>query len=147
MAQGSFKAQIDAWVAKTKERGEAVYKESAQRVIETMQRPRAAGGNMRVDTGFLRASLVASTSGIIPPTTAKPDDIPAFSYDAMQVNLVIAGADLKDTITAVYTANYARFREYGSRGQTADRFVALAAQQWPQIVDRVVAEAKARAGG
>lgn len=147
MAQGSFAATVSAWVKKTKERTLFVYQESAQRVVEVMQVPRGAGGNMRVDTGFLRASLFATTTGTLPPVTYKPDGDVKFSYDAAQVNLVIAGADITDPITVVYTANYARPREYGSRGQAGDRFVGLAAQQWNRIVNEVCAEAQSRAGG
>jgi hypothetical protein len=147
MAQGSFSAQVSDWVKETKERRDAVYRESAQRVVEVMQTPKAMGGNMRVDTGFLRASLIATTSAALPTTIDKPDGPAAFSYDAMQINLVIAGADITDPITVVYTANYARPREYGARGQPGDRFVALAAQQWQRIVAEVCNEAKSRAGG
>jgi len=147
MTQGRFAAEVSAWAAKTKERMDAVHRESAQRIVGVMQTPRAAGGNLRVDTGFLRASLVATTTGVLPPTTGKPDEAGAFSYNAGTINLVIAGADIKDPITVVYTANYARAREYGARGQPGDRWVSLAAQQWQRVVSEVVTEAKARAGG
>lgn len=147
MAQGSFAAQISAFVAETKQRREAVHKESAQRVVEIMQTPRNAGGNMRVDTGFLRASLVGLTSSALPGTVGKPDGRSAFSYDAGQINLTIAGAEITQPLTFVYTANYARYREYGSRGQAGDRFVALAAQRWGQVVTSVCEEVKARTGG
>lgn len=147
MAQGSFAAQVSDWVKATKQRQEAVYKESAQRVVAVMQTPKGAGGNLRVDTGFLRASLVATTSASMPPFRENPGGGAKVSYDPMQINLVIAGADIETPITVVYTANYARHREYGARGQAPDRFVALAAQQWGRIVNEVCAEAKARAGG
>ncbi|RZJ47425.1 MAG: HK97 gp10 family phage protein [Brevundimonas sp.] len=147
MAQGSFSAQVSGWVRETKERREAVHKGSAQEIVSIMQTPRGGGGNLRVDTGFLRASLVAITGTALPAQTIKPDGGEAFSYDGAQINLVIAGADISQPLTFVYTANYARPREYGARGQPADRWVALAAQQWPQVVDRVCTEAKARSGG
>lgn len=147
MAQGSFSAQISDWVKETRERRDAVYRGSAQRIVEIMQTPRGAGGNLRVDTGFLRASLVVTTSSALPAQTAKPDGPVTFSYDAAASSLVIAGADIKDPITAVYTANYARPREYGARGQAGDRWVALASQRWPQVVEQECAEARARAGG
>jgi len=147
MAQGSFAAEVNAWVRETKARTDAVYRESAQRVVEVMQTPRAAGGALRIDTGFLRASLVATTTGVLPPLQGKPDGVLAFAYDAGQINLVINGAEITDPITVAYTANYARPREYGSRGQPGDRFVALAAQQWQRIVSEVAAEAQARSGG
>lgn len=147
MAQGSFSGQVSRWVAETKQRMDAVHRESAQRVVQVMQTPRGAGGALRVDTGFLRASLVATVGGGLPAQTMKPDGVAAFAYDPGPINLVIAGADIKDPITVVYTANYARIREYGARGQAPDRFVALAAQQWQRIVNEVCAEARSRAGG
>jgi len=134
MAQGSFSAQVSAWVKETKARQVAVYKGSALEVVSLMQTSRAEGGNLRVDTGFMRASLTANTSGVLPPVTFKPYGVAVFPYDAGPINLVIIGADIKDPITVVYTANYARPREYGARGQAGDRWVALAAQQWPQVV-------------
>jgi hypothetical protein len=147
MAQGAFSTKVSAWVAETKERRDRVHRESAKRVIQVMQRTRSEGGNLRFDTGFLRASLVVTLGDALPAMTFKPDGVEQFSYDAAATNLVIAGADTKDPITAVYTANYARPREYGAKGQTPDRFVALAAQQWQQIVNQVCAEAQKRAGG
>ena len=145
MAQGSFSAKISEWVRETKERREAVHKESAQRVVAVMQTPRGDGGNLRVDTGFLRASLVA-TQVMALPATDKPDGA-AFSYDAGQINLTIAATDISEAVNFIYTAAYARPREYGARGQPGDRWVALAAQRWPQIVTEVCEEAKARSGG
>lgn len=147
MAQGSFAGQVSKWVAETKERRDAVHKESTQRIIGIMQTPRGAGGNLRVDTGFLRASLIATTGSTLPPTTAKPDGAVAVTYDASAISLVIAGADISDPLTAVYTANYARHREYGANGQPGDRWVALAAQRWGQVVEQVCIEAQSRAGG
>lgn len=143
---GSFEAQVSAWVAATKQRTVAVRNESAQRIVEIAQRPMAAGGRMRVDTGFLRASLLATTSTALPGPTFKPDGDVRFSYDPGQVALTIAGADLDDVITAVWTANYARPRNYGSRGQPGDHFRDLAAQQWTNVVAQVAAEAQSRAG-
>lgn len=147
MAQGRFSSQVSAWVAETKDRRDRVYKTSAQRIIALMQTPRSQGGNLRFDTGFLRASLVVTLSDTLPQQTFKPDGVDHFSYDAAATSLVIAGAQIKDPITAVYTANYARPREYGARGQTPDRFVALAAQRWQEVVNQVCAEAQSRAGG
>ena len=151
MAQGSFSAQVSAWVRETKDRQVAVHKGSAQAIVALMQTPRGAGGNLRTDTGFLRASLVATTGATLPAQTMKPDGVNVFAYDAGPINLVIAGADIKDPITVVYTANYARPREYGARGQPADRWVALAAQRWPQVVQQECAKAQAsvasRSGG
>lgn len=145
MAQGSYTASVSAWVRETKARMEAVHKESAQRLVEIMQTPVSLGGNLPVDTGFLRASLLATT-GNLPRQTENPGGAARFSYDGGQVNLVIAGADLTDVITVAYTANYAHHVEYGAKGRPGRRFVALASQQWPRIVSEVAAEAQRRAG-
>lgn len=133
-------------MAKTKARGDAVLRESAQRVIEVMQTPVAGGGNMPVDTGFLRASLQTSLGEPAAAITFNPGKAKV-SYDDGAVNLVIAGAHLGDTISAVYSANYAIYVEYGSKGGAGRRFVGLAAQQWPAIVAKVSQEAQQRAAG
>lgn len=143
MAQGAFSAKVSAWVKETKARRDAVYRGSAQEIVAGMQTPRNEGGNLRVETGYLRSSLVATTSDTLPAVTFKPDGIDAFPYDAGPISLVINGAEISEPITVVYTANYARPREYGARGQPADRWVALAAQRWPQVVEQQCAKARA----
>jgi hypothetical protein len=143
VSQQDFSATVNSWITETKERLLAVRNESAQRVIEVMQTPVASGGNLPVDTGFLRASLRATLGEPAFPVTENPGG--SFSYDAGTVSLVIADAKITDTITAVYGANYAIFVNYGTSRTPARRFVDLAAQQWPRIVEEVAAEARARA--
>ena len=140
-----FAAGVSGWAAETKDRIKAVRNESAQRVVEIMQTPVGAGGNMPVRDGFLRASLVATTGAAPLPTRDKPGDGQAYTYDAGDVALVIAGAGMNDTITFAYTANYARPQNYGSRGRPGRMFVDLAAQQWGRVVHEVVQEVNARA--
>lgn len=147
MAQGSFSAQIDAWVAETNGRVEAVFKQSAQEVIEDMQAPVGKGGNMPIDTGFLRASLQVNLSGPVPPSRdnpyTKPNSAPAWGDS--EAALSIAGAEIGDTIYATYGANYACHVEYGAKGRTGRGFVRLAAMKWQAIVTRVSARLRARA--
>lgn len=194
MAAGSFTAQVEKWVAETKERAVAVRNESTQRVIEIMQEPgpsragmssaisagaglgkvkkdgtrgvskrafgpaprMGGGGRLPVDTGFLRASLVVTIGETLPPITTPPKEGGAHTWDSSAVEMKLEGAGLGDTITAAYTAAYARRIEYGFKGkdklgrefnQAGTRFVALAAQQWPQIVAAVCREARDKAGG
>lgn len=105
-------------------------------------------GNVPVDTGFLRASLVVGIGTLSLPTTTPPENATgAFDWDEGAVNLVLSGAKMSDAIEARYTAVYARVAEYGGGSRRARRFVALAAQQWGAIVDQACAEAKSRAGG
>lgn len=148
MAQQSFSAQVNAWARKSERRMDAVFKESAQRVIAEAQKVRGEGGRMRVDTGFLRASGQVSLSGpplirqgFVPPADAGPG---SFAYSASPIALEIAGARLGGTIWFGYTAAYAAAREYGARGQAPDAFVRGAAQQWQDIVKQTTARIKAR---
>lgn len=115
-----------------------------------------AGGNMPVQTGFLRASLLASTAAM--PSIndeAKPADGKTYNYDPSSIDTVILTADLGQTLYFGYTAAYARRIEYGFSGEDslgrsyntpARRFVALAAQRWPQIVEANVAKLKSELG-
>lgn len=105
-------------------------------------------GNIPVDSGFLRASLVVGIGALSLPTTRPPENATGpFDWDEGQVNLVLNGAKMSDAIEARYTAVYARKAEYGGGSRRPRRFVALAAQQWGAIVEQACAEAKSRAGG
>lgn len=142
-----FTAQVDDFVRKTKERMTGVFRESSQRVISTMQEPAGAGGNMPVDTGFLRASLVVSTdelAGI--DHSARPDKDRKYNFNDGGVVTVIAGAEIGETIYAGYTASYAGHQEYGTSKTQGRGFVRGAAAQWQQIVTKVTAELKDRIG-
>ena len=140
----SFSAQVSAWAAQSEQRLTAVFRQSAQAVAGEVKKPVAAGGNMRVKTGFLRASLMASTSqmpSINPeakPATGAADN--SYSED-QNVTLIIAGADIGQTIYLGFTAAYARPREY------EDGFVRLTAQRWPQIVEECARLIKSRVAG
>lgn len=144
---GTFTAQIDAWIARSKVATEAVFKQSAQAVINEMNTPVAKGGNMPVDTGFLRASLQVGIDQI--PTAMdkeKPADAagrephsgPLYEPDTNAATMAIAGVRFGQTIFATYGANYAIYQE------NRNGFVRLAAQRWPAIVAQVADEAKAR---
>lgn len=146
----TFSAQIDAWVKETKERQVAVFRESAQRITEEILLPVAKGGHMRVETGFMRASLSASLDGGLPQFQERPEaavkasresGAPSIAFDISPVGLVISDADIGDTITFAFAANYARHVE--------NRFapVRLGAQRWPQVVAEVAQDAKRRVGG
>lgn len=147
MAQGSFSAGVTAWVAETRERMAAVRQEAAQRTVEIMQTPVAKGGNLPLDTGFMRASLQAQIGQGAFTARDNPGGDGSFSYDAGAVSLVIAKAKPSDPITLCYTANYAIHQEYGARGRPGRAFVRLAAQQWQRVISDVSAEAQARAKG
>lgn len=144
---GQFSAKVDAWTRKSKKRLLVVFQQSVQDVVDIMQTPVGAGGNMPVDTGFLRASLQAKIGS--PPTGFKTKGrLEAGAYRAevsatqMEYTLTINRAQLGDTIYAVYLANYAYFQEYGSQGRSGRGFVRLAAMQWPRIVQENIRKAR-----
>jgi hypothetical protein len=147
MGKLSFSAQVAAFAEKIPGAVEAVFKESVQEIVSEMQTPVAAGGRMRIDTGFLRSSLMASTASMpsINPNN-KPVDGRSYAYDEGQIEAVILGSDINDTLFFGYTAAYAGHREYGSNGQTPDAFVRSAAQRWDAIVEAKARELKSRLG-
>jgi hypothetical protein len=142
----AFNAQIGQWAGKALGTVEAVFKQSTRDVVAEMQTPLSAGGRMRVRTGFLRASLMASTAGMpgIDPA-ARPAAGQGYATDFAQLNAAIDAAAIGDTLRFGYTAAYAGHREYGAGGQPPDGFVRMAAQNWPAIVART-AKAVADAG-
>lgn len=85
-----------------------MFKESAQELVNELYRLVPVG-----DTGFLRSSLMASATAMPQMTRANPGVVvPA---DLGDIVLVIAGADLGDTIYLDYTADYAAYVHYGAR--------------------------------
>lgn len=130
----TFTGQIDAWVAKTVQRTEAVIKASTQDVIADAQVPVAKGGRMPVDTGFLRNSLQSSLAG---STSLSGGE----SYV-----MIAAQMEVGDVAEFGWTADYARHVEYGARGRPGRFFAGGAARKWPEIVAANVAKAKAAVG-
>jgi hypothetical protein len=149
MAQ-SFAATVGDWCAKVPNALEAVFKESAQELVsqldqlladEVYAKPQAPGYKR---TGFLRASLMASTS--VMPTLSRANPGAPVPADLGDVILVINGADLGDTIYLGYTANYAAYIHYGANGTTPRPWVTMVAQRWVMIVEAKAAEVKSRLG-
>lgn len=125
-----FDAQVAEWVRQVKDAAEAVALEAAQATLTDAQLPVAQGGNMPVLTGNLRNSLAVGIN--TEPTERTPD------FTAR-----LAGFELGDTISARWTADYAAYVEYGTRGRPGRAFVRQAAQRWGQHVK--AAEEKVRA--
>lgn len=146
MANLNFSTKIAAWAEKIEGATEAIFKDAAQEVVSEMQKPVSQGGRMRVDTGFLRASLMASTSAMPAINrAARPADGGSYAGDG-QIEAVLSGASLGDTLYFGYTASYAAHREYGANGSPPDAFVRSAAQNWQGIIAKSAAKAKAAFG-
>ncbi|WP_428029808.1 HK97 gp10 family phage protein [Ancylobacter sp.] len=154
-----FAASVGAWCHGVVGAIEAIHEDSVTDVVSVMQtagpskaatkadiknakkkfvgppQPAGHGGRMPVDTGHLRASLMASTSQMpsIDPNNNNPTGQPV-TYQPGQVETVIKGATLGQTIYIGYTAAYAAAMEYGSGSLAPYAFVRTAAQGWQQIV-------------
>lgn len=135
---GTFAASVGNWCKLVPEALEIVFKESAQEVVTQLN------ALAPVDTGFLRASLRASTSAMPALSLSNPGG--AFTVDAGEIVLVIAGAEIGDTIYLGYTAKYGAFVHYGSGGRPGRPWVDMVSQRWAQIVQQKAAEVKSRLG-
>lgn len=149
MAQVSFSAQVEGWVKKVEGAVEAIFKESVQELVhqadellKQMVYDQPPSPNYR-RTGFLRASVMASTSSM--PLANRPQGIPDGGYFA-EIELLIAGAEIGDTLYIGWTANYAAYVHYGARGTIPKPWVDMVAQRWVSIVDAKTAELKSRLG-
>lgn len=135
---GSFSATVGEWATKVDGAIEVVFKESCQELVAQLNAlvPR--------DTGFLAASLRASTTAMPVLSLANPGG--TFTADAGEIILVINGADLGDTIYLGYTANYGAFVHYGANGRPGRPWVDMVSQRWASIVAAKSAEVKSRLG-
>jgi len=122
-----FSADVDKWIRKSNIRLQAVIQQSAQDVISDAQRLRTAGGNMRLDTGFLVNSGKANI-GSMPSGQSKDSGYNKQSWDNASVMLTINRVKVGDVLYFGWTANYARAREH------KDGFMRLAVQKWQSFV-------------
>lgn len=138
MAKSGFANQVKAFTGKAKMRQEAIFKTSAARVLERASVPKAQGGRMPVDTGFLVNSSRASLEGA--PTSESFD--PPLAFSKMSVG---------DTVTVGWTAAYALRMEHGFVGkdklgrtyaQQGNGFLRSQVQNWMFIVQEVTEEVK-----
>jgi hypothetical protein len=130
----SFSAAIDSWVKQTDARMTAIFRSSAQEVSLRVT-GYLSGDLVNVQTGFLRASQVASTESMPPiKKGSKPKEGATYSLNSGQISLVIAGAEIGQTIYLGWTAEYGPYLEYGTSTIAPRGFVRLAAAQWQEIV-------------
>lgn len=141
----NFTAEVDQWVRETQQRMDAVLRMSIQRTITAMQVPQGKGGNLPVDTGFLRNSLNVTTGSPVPATQSNPYASPnSVNWSTSSVTATISGLHIGTTLYATYAANYALHVEYGANGRAGTAFVRTAAAKWPQIVNQAAAELRQR---
>lgn len=132
----SFGNEVAAYVDRYKKRLRATAKESVQETVDIAQKTRGEGGRMRVDTGFLRASIAAKV-GSMPSGESENNGQPA-SYEgsAVSAELLRWNPDKGETIFVGWSASYARPRE------AEDGFMRGATEKWPDTVDKVAEKVK-----
>lgn len=150
MAQGdSFAASVADWCHAVEGAAEAIFKESVQELVAEADRlltqlvyEAPASPNYR-RTGFLRSSVRVSRTSI--PLANRPQGVPDAEY-LSEITVVIAGAELGETLYVGYTANYAGFVHFGTSRMAGRPWVQMVAQRWPAIVAAKEAELKGRLG-
>ena len=134
----TFAAKVAALSQEYQRRMRFVAKESVQKTISMAQRVEEEGGTMRVDTGFLRASLGADFGQMPTGTSENPyteKNSVAFKGEAVAAAIIRWNPGV-ETLFVGWTANYARPREY------RDGFLRLAVQKWDQTVKLAAIQAK-----
>lgn len=136
----TFSAQVAAWAKKVPEAIEAVLKGSAQDLTREMQAeldrmvyqaPVSPSGYQR--TGFLRASLVASTESM--PQLVRDNPGLSAEWNESSVVLVINGWDGGGSLYLGYTAKYGLMVHSGAGNAVPRPWVTLVTQRWQQIVE------------
>lgn len=123
MNNAKFIADVEAFADKTADQMLRVAKQSIQDVVRDAQTPVARGGDMPVDTGFLRNSLITEVDG-------RRAGSGADSY-----LLGISSLQLGDVFRVAWTAEYAIPRHYMvGVGQGGGLWRDKAAQKWSATV-------------
>lgn len=133
-----FGDQVKAFADKAKLRQEAIFRQSAQALMDEAGTPEGRGGKMPVDTGTLRNSAVASKEGM--PDSSSP------AYSLVFSKLVVG-----ETVYAGWTVAYSLRMEHGFVGkdslgrqynQAGKGFMRSAAQNWDFIVAATTEQVK-----
>ena len=122
----SFTEQVNKWTRKSEARMLTVFKTAVQELVEDAQKPIAKGGNMPVDTSFLRNSGQAALNDIPSGDSSESNMV--------SVPLVVSRANIGDRVVFGWTANYAQYME------ARYAFMRRAAQNWPSHVKKAAAD-------
>lgn len=131
MKTESFAAQVEDWANRTEAQLLDITRRSIQDLVENhMQVPIAQGGNMPVDTGFLRNSGMAALNAWPIGEAEKPKDAKPgqFSWNASSLVLALANMKMGDTLFFGWVANYARKQEL------RNGFLEGSTRKWSDIV-------------
>lgn len=131
----SFVAQVSSIVLKNKELCDMLARESIQALTDEANKPKSKGGNMPVDTGFLRASGQISLSGMPSGPVRgrdRKDGETGELYRAPEAYAVLSGVVAGMTVFFGWTAVYAR------KQNLYNGFLDKAIMNWQKIVNATV---------
>lgn len=134
----TFEAEVAEWARDVEGAFDLLFREAAQELASELNTL------VPIDTGFLRASLRASTTDM--PLLTRENPGGPLPDNMAEIVLVIAGAQAGDVLYLGYTANYAAHVHYGANGRPGRPWVAMVAQRWQQIVATVAARVRTRLG-
>ena len=140
---GKFSETIARLNGVYKERLRVTMRESTQTTISLAQRVKPQGGRMRVDTGFLRASIQAAV-GQMPSGQSKNEEGIIYpvgsvvSGEPVSVSLLRWNPLDGSSFFVGWTANYAQPREH------KDGFLRGATEVWDRTVDKTAMRVRAQ---
>ena len=133
-----FAATVERWVTDNEKILRSVARQSIDDAVHIAQLPKEKGGNMPVDTGFLRSSGIASLNGWASGPSEKPDGATKDSIKWTNESVITTLVNLQpgDTFYFGWTAVYAL------RQETYNGFMETTAQKWQSIVNANIGKLK-----
>lgn len=126
----TFTADINKFISSSNERIEAVFKQSAQEVIQVAQTSKKNGGLTPIDTSFLINSGQAAIGRLPIGPDVRPEDYAVQDWNAGETVTTINRWRAGETLYFGWTANYAQPME------NRFKFMRKASQKWQTIVTK-----------
>lgn len=123
----NISVDVEKFITLVQKRVDLIVKDAIQQVVLGATVPKAQGGRMPVDTGFLRNSMVAAI-GTYPVGPSTPDSDPMGVPPTVSIMPTVNQWDLTEPLYIGFSANYARQQE------AANGFIEAEVQKWPQTV-------------
>ncbi len=127
-----FSKAIEKFALDAEKRYRAIARTAAQAVVKNAQKTVGEGGRMRIDTGFLRASIAAAVGQMPSGPSANDRDetysVGSYVGENPAATFLRWDPNKGEILYIGWTANYARYRE------AHDHFLKLAVQRWDQEV-------------
>lgn len=136
---GSFAVRVEALARKYQMQLRMTAKGAVQHTVKLAQAVDKEGGRMRVDTGFLRASIAGAYDVMPHGVAVNPTPGESVKYDGAPIAAAIVRWRPETQVLYVgWVANYARPRE------ARDGFLKGATEQWDQTVHMIATNVKAK---